>query len=114
MKTMKRAGLYMEEWLLEEISKIPDTTFSQFVRDAVCEKLGVSEATQEQSEFRLMKSQLAKLAADVQRLEAKPSADVQRLAADVQRLEAEVKKVKSQPSGTSASFAASQSIYVPQ
>lgn len=113
MKTMKRAGLYMEEWLLEEISKIPDITFSQFVRDAVCEKLGVSEATKEQSEFRLMKSQLAKLSADMQRLEAKPIADVQRLAADAQRLEAELKSLKAQPR-TSASFAASQSIYVPQ
>lgn len=96
MKTLKRVNFYMEESLLEEVNKISGTTISQFMRDAVCEKLGVVEVVQEQSEFRQMKAQLSKLAADVQRLEA------------------EVKKVKPQPPGPSVSFAASQSIYVPQ
>ena len=93
---MKKINMLMEEAMFEEISKIPGTTISKFVRDAVSEKLDVAKVVQEQSEFCAMKAQLSKLASDVQRLEA------------------EVKKVKAQPSGPSASFAASQSIYVPQ
>jgi hypothetical protein len=92
---MKKINMSMEEAMFEEISKIPDVTISQFIRDAVSARLEASKVVKEESEFRLMKSQLAKLSADVQRLEA------------------ELKSLKAQPR-TSASFAASQSIYVPQ